>query len=266
MIETVNCLYVVDPIGEGVTESWKVVGDTGETYIVKFNRYPQKTAINELVCYKIAKYFNLPVFKPVIITLDQDQCTEINVTQDIPVEPGKHFGVELIQPFYAVQNYEKTFGAKLVKEIISNLHLAPDIFGFDIYVQNHDRHCMNVCILQNQMIKEKYDYYIFDHSHAFGGPNWFAAGIKELYKKFPKLGQFCIITDNIKRMSQFDRFFRLLDKFQTNVDEVFEDLPPKWTEKFGTDMTELRLSLLNTHKDKIKDSIKNSKDLLINLS
>lgn len=265
MIETVYCLYVVDPIGEGVTESWKVVGDTGETYLVKFNMYPEKTAINELICYKIAQYFELPVFKPVIIILDQDQCTEINKKRKIPVGPGKHFGVELIQPFYTVQNYEETFGVKLVKEIISNLHKTPDIFGFDIYVQNHDRHCMNVCILQNQIVKENYDYYLFDHSHAFGGPNWFAAILKELYKQFSKLHQFCLIIDNIKKIDQFDRFFRLLDKFRNDVDQVFEDLPPEWTKNLDTDMAELKLSLANTHKDKIIESIKNSKDLLKNL-
>lgn len=262
MIRSVECFYVDKPHGVGASASWIIVGVDSESYLVKFNVYPDKTAFNELLCNNIASFFGLPILEPVLIELTQDHCDVINKERtknnlDL-INKGIHFGVKLVQPFYTVGRFSQTFGFPLTKNLISNLHIVPDIFGFDTLVQNVDRHCDNVCILNTPKTKNMFSYCIFDHSHAFGGPRWFAQIIKERYDNLQPIPKFCFITDNIERLVQFDRFFRVLDELKINLDSIFTSIPKEWVKNIQSDVAQLKSCILNISKDKLGDMIKTS--------
>lgn len=262
-MKEIACFYVDKPHGVGVSQSWRVVGVDGSTYLIKFNIYPDRTAINELICNCIAHKFELPIFEPVIIQLNDEQCDIINedrTTQGLQIiNSGKHFGVKLIEPLYTVSRYAQTFGSPINEDVISNLHQVPDIFGFDTLIQNSDRHCENVCVMPTENTSKMFYYCIFDHSHAFGGPSWFAMSIKQLYENMQSISTFCLITSTIQRFEKFERFLRIFDECLKNeIDSIFEIIPTDWKTYARDDLNQLRVSIKNIHKDKLREIIKNS--------
>lgn len=261
-MEKIDCLYVDQPYGDGVSDSWRVVGADYQEYLVKFNSNRDRTGINELVCSYIAKCFELPIFEPVIINLNKEQCNIINAHRAEKkiesVESGEHFGSMMIRPFYTVAKYEKTFGH--IKEgNVVNLDQVPDIFGFDSLIQNDDRHCNNVCVLYKKT-PSRIHYYIFDHGHAFGGPNWDAQSVKERYQSMRSLAVFCMITSAINRFSQFDKFLQMFDVgFKKEIDGIFQKLPRRWKIRWAQDLRQLQDSIRGTSKDDLVLIIKGSR-------
>ena len=262
-MKEISCFYVDKPHGIGVSQSWRVVGIDGFTYLVKFNIYPDRTAINELICNCIAHKFELPIFEPVIIQLDDEQCNVINKDRTAKrlqiINSGKHFGIKLLEPFYTVSRYAQTFGSPINEDVISNLHQVPDIFGFDTLIQNRDRHCENVCVMPTKNTSKMFYYCIFDHSHAFGGSTWFAMSIKQLYENMQSIPKFCLITSTIQRFEKFEKFLRIFDECLKNeIDSIFEIIPTDWKTYARNDLNQLRVSIKNTRKDKLREVIKNS--------
>lgn len=262
-MKEISCFYVDKPNDIGVSNSWLVVGKDGFTYLVKFNVYPDRTAINELICNCIAEKFELPILEPVLLQLNDEQCDVINkdrIAKGLQIiSSGKHFGIKLLEPFYTVSNYAKIFGSPINEDIISNLHQVPDIFGFDTLIQNGDRHCENVCVMPTENTSKMFHYCIFDHSHAFGGPDWFKMSIKQLYENMQTIPNFCLITSTIQRFEKFEKFLRVFDEcLKREIDSIFQLIPTDWTQYILDDLNQLRLSIKNIPKDKLREIIKNN--------
>ena len=258
-------MYVDGPHGVGVSESWRIVGADKQKYLVKFNTHRDRTAINELVCNHVAECFELPVFEPVLVNLNDEQCKIVNdhraANEMERIEPGEHFGTRLRQPFYTVDGYEKTFGSRISENTVTNLHRVPDILGFDSLIQNDDRHCGNVCVLEAET-PGKLDYYIFDHSHAFGGPSWDARLIREMYQSMKPVSNFCMITSAIKRFDQFDKFLRMFDaRLKKEIGGIFQRIPRGWRSQAAPDLKQLEESIRGTSRDDLATVIKNSRPL-----
>ena len=258
----IDCLYVEAPHESGVSHSRRVLGEDEKEHLVKFNAGQDRTAINELVCNQMAECFELPVFEAVLANLNDEHCDLINGAAEGAerVEPGEHFGTRFLQPFYTVDRYQNTFG-DITQDCVANLHQVPDILGFDSLVQNSDRHCCNVCVL-NAPTPGKLRYFIFDHGHAFGGPCWDAQSVQKAYQNMQPVSVFCMLTPAISGLEQFDRFLKIFDTFlKAEIDGIFQKIPDSWGAQAAPDLKQLKESIRGTSRADLEAVIKKSKPM-----
>lgn len=209
-LKRVRCAYVVEQMPTGVSGAWKVVGDDGETYVIKFNMPRDHTALNELVCACIAEQFGLPSFEPVLVDVDIRQAAHINTGRAAPVAAGTHFAVRLVAQLYSAGSLEATMGRRVGRGDLSNADRIPDVLGFDTLVQNHDRHCGNVCFIFDA-VANSYSFCIFDHGHAFGGPSWSPEGVEDMYRNLAPISQFCLPLERIDGSRDFEGFMHMVE-------------------------------------------------------
>ena len=80
--------------------------------------------------------------------------------------------------------------------------------------------------------------------------------IKQLYENMQSIPKFCLITSTIQR---FEKFLRIFDECLKNeIDSIFEIIPTDWKTYARNDLNQLRVSIKNTRKDKLREIIKNS--------
>jgi len=230
--------YAIGALGSTNAHPWKMVDNNGKFYIVKFATPTGKTAINELICIKIAKELDLPVFDPVIAIISQDIADNVNQSRDEKINAGKHFALEIRVPFITLR---KLFvnGQKYGPNDFSNIHKVVDIAVFDSYIYYDDRHPDNVCVIPGD-VKDKLNYYIFDHDLAFRKDNWNAIYLKTISSRSEGFTKFCLNTERITRMSQFDSSWHLIDDLKNNeVHNMIQQLPSEWTNFISDDIKEL---------------------------
>lgn len=257
-MKTVRCAYPVSPIGKGVSGAWKVMGDDGRHYLVKFHTKGDRTALNEILCGHLAPLFNLPTLEPVLITMDAGPAAQISRERAKgrlgPVEQGIHFGVRFSEPFLTVESLADV-GDRLTAERIDNLDAVPSILGFDTMVQNHDRHCGNTAVEPN-VFGTGYSYRVFDFGHAFGGPGWTADSIKNTYEILDSLCTFCLVTEHIAAPDDFERF---LLAFESHLEQWMEDLvdslPPELGLDAQVDASHLKATLVALKRSALEEAI-----------
>ena len=218
----------------GVSGAWKVVGDDGETYVVKFNVPHDHTALNELVCACIAEQFGLPSFEPVLVYIDVRQAAQINTGRAgptaVPIAAGIHFAAHFVAQSYSAGSLEVTMGRRVVRGDLSNADRIPDVLGFDTLIQNHDRHCGNVCFIFDAGANS-YSFCIFDHGHAFGGPLWSPESIGALYENLVPISKFCLPLEGIDTYGDFEDFLHLAESSLVSTLESLADkggVPDEW--------------------------------------
>ena len=209
-LKRVRCAYVVEQMPTGVSGAWKVVGDDDETYVIKFNMPRDHTALNELVCACIAERFGLPSFEPVLVDIDIRQAAHINTGRTSPVAAGTHFAVHLVAQSYSAGSLEAMTGRKVGRGDLSNADRIPDVLGFDTLVQNHDRHCGNVCFIFDA-VANSYSFCIFDHGHAFGGPSWSPEDVENMYRNLAPISRFCLPLKGIDESRDFEGFMHMVE-------------------------------------------------------
>ena len=234
-MNVIRCAHPVSPIGKGVSGAWKIMGDDGRHYLVKFRTKDNHTVLNEMLCGHLAGRFGLPSLKPVLVMVDEGPMEQINaerVKAGLAVaEPGAHFGVMFIEPFFTVGSLACA-GISLTAKMIDNLDDVPPILGFDTMVQNNDRHSDNTAIEPNA-VGGGYLYRVFDFGHAFGNPKWTVDTLKEAYKDLAPIEQFCLITEQINVPGDFERFLQAFESHLKEwLDEFLDILPPE----LGSDM------------------------------
>lgn len=229
-MNAIKCAHPVSPIGTGVSDAWKIMGDDGRHYLVKFRTRGNHTVINEMLCGHLAGRFGLPSLEPVLVTVDAGPMEQINAARAEtgldPAEPGAHFGVRFVEPFFTVKSLADV-GISLTAEMIDNLDDVPDILGFDTMVQNNDRHSENVAV-EPSAFGDGYSYRVFDFGHAFGGAEWTTDTLKEAYRALAPIRKFCLVTDGIAAPGDFERF---LWAFESHLEEWLVEflavLPPE---------------------------------------
>jgi len=255
-VKRVRCAHVGQPVNQGVSGAWTVVGSDRATYVVKFNTPRDHTALNELACACIAEQLGLPSFEPVLLDLDDRQAAEINEGRagaGFKIAAGVHFGTRLVKPFYTIDALEKAIGVNVDDIYLSNSDQIPDVLGFDTLVQNNDRHCNNVCIAEDP-VADTYSFSIFDHSHAFGRPDWSPQSLADLYQKLEPIQQFCLPTRRIDVHRDFDRFLGAVNGLLVPVLEYLAHggVPAEWGKGAVDGMLHIHSALVDIDRDDLK--------------
>lgn len=243
----VKCARPVSPVGRGVSEAWKVMGDDRGHHLARFRAKVDHTVLNEMLCSYLAGRFDLPSMKPVLIMVDAGPVEQINAVRKngglAPVEAGAHFAVKFTEPFLTVASLASA-GVDLTADRIYNLDAVPDILGFDTLVQNHDRHCGNTGI-EPGAFGNGYSYRILDFGHAFGGPGWTADSVKRACKALAPILTFCLIADRVEAPGDLGRFLRAFEsQLGRWLDGFVAGLPPELGPDARADAEALKSALV----------------------
>ncbi|WP_313490547.1 HipA family kinase [Exiguobacterium sp.] len=193
MIKRLHLEEILEPMDSGISVPHRVIADDGEQYILKtqkrfvpeskLHEYDDMMFFNELLCYQIAKYLNIPIPEAAIINVEKESI-DINPRLYFAhkFEPGLHYASSYISDFESniVQNHQvlmqmgkphliKTWNAFFDK--IENPEIIADIFALDILVANFDRYS-NFGNVQISYNKGSRKLYALDFGHAFYGPVW----------------------------------------------------------------------------------------------
>lgn len=193
MIKKLHLEEILEAMDNGQSVPHRVIADDGEQYILKTQKrfdpqtqqhiYDDMMFFNELLCYQIAVYLNIPIPEAAIINVEKES---IDVNPRLffahKFEPGLHYASAYISDFESnyISNYQilkqmgkphltKTWNAFFDK--ITNPEIIADIFALDILVANFDRYSNfgNVQVSSNQGNRK---LYALDFGHAFLGPEW----------------------------------------------------------------------------------------------
>ena len=257
-MNTVQCAHLISPVGEGVSGAWKIMGDDGTYYLVKLRAKGDQTVLNEMLCGILAVRFGLPSFEPVTVTVGAGPLAQINAAREeaglAPAEPGAHFGVRFMESFLTVESLD-SIGATPTAGMIDNLGDVPDILGFDTMVQNIDRHCGNTAVEPNEF-GTGYSYRVFDFGHAFGGPEWTAGMLEEMYRNLAPIERFCPIADRIAVPGDFEHFLQAFESHLGEwLDEIVAELPPGLGHDAGAAVEAVRSVLVALEKGVLAGAI-----------
>ena len=263
-METVRCAYPVSPIGKGVSGAWKVMGDDGRHYSVKFHTKRGHTTPSETLCGHPAPLFDLPTLEPVLITMDMGPATQISRERAKgrlgPVEPGIHFGVRFSEAFLTVESLADV-GERLATEQMDNLDAVPSMLGFDTMVQNHDRPCDNTTVEPN-VLGTGYSYRVFDFGHALGGPGWTADSIKNTYEILDSLRTSCLAAAHIVAPDDFERSLLALEShLEQWMEDLADSLPPEHGLDAQVDASHLKTAPISFKRRALEEAILGARTL-----
>lgn len=257
-MNTIKCAYPVSPVGKGVSDAWKIMGDDGRHHLVKFRTEGDHTVLNEMLCGHLAERFGLPSLEPVLVMVDAGPAKRINEARETaglaPTEPGVHFGVKFTEPFFTVKSPVDA-GITLPTRMMDNLGDVPNILGFDTMVRNNDRHCEIVAIEPNTL-GGGYLCRIFDFGHAIGDAEWMADTLKETYGALAPIREFCLITEGTTSPGGFERFLRAFEsRLEGWLDEFLAVLPPELSSDARADAEVLKPVLAALERDALGRAI-----------
>lgn len=257
-MNTIKCAYPVSPVGKGVSDAWKIMGDDGRHHLVKFRTEGDHTVLNEMLCGHLAERFGLPSLEPVLVMVDAGPAKRINEARETaglaPTEPGVHFGVKFTEPFFTVKPPVDA-GITLPTRMMDNLGDVPNILGFDTMVRNNDRHCEIVAIEPNTL-GGGYLCRIFDFGHAIGDAEWMADTLKETYGALAPIREFCLITEGTTSPGDFEPFLRAFEsRLEEWLDEFLAVLPPELSSDARADAEVLKPVLAALERDALGRAI-----------
>ncbi|WP_343215082.1 HipA family kinase [Evansella tamaricis] len=166
-----NAISHIKKLGRGGSKTFPQLFECedGQVYVVRpmlgSNNRP---LINELVSSKLADLIGLPIPAYQTIYVTKGIIKENKPLNDIGMLPGIHFGCQYIKD--AVPPSTKTICS------CENANKLFDMFVFDQWINNCDRHKGNVLIVKNG---EKQHFLCIDHERAFFDRNWKAADLKK---------------------------------------------------------------------------------------
>lgn len=239
--------------GKGGSRSQIMASADSIQYVIKFKENPQglKVLVNELVSNAIARKLELPCPEGIIAEIDKDLLNILNL--DFQVSPGYHFGLKKIHNCY------RQPPKNLINQV-NNINVFPGIVLFDILTNNNNRNNQGNYIIQNAG-QNNFDFYIIDHGHCFGNPNWDTSIINKIgtwNKNALQEMRNCIFGSN--------PFFEYINRIKSLSNEflsrIVNNVPEEWG--INTDERNALKSFLRGQRDKIDDIIYKYKNLFPN--
>ncbi|MFR0047252.1 MAG: HipA family kinase [Clostridium butyricum] len=224
------------PIGNGATGPIQGI-IKGTDYVIKtFNNIQgNKTLVNELVCYLIAKELEFPIPNAKLGILDSDTQINKEVLEFEDFNPdcqGICFCSEFLRPVSIVNT------SKLIQASNNYRWLLPKLMLFDHLIYNKDRNMGNILI---SLQKSNKLLYIIDHSHTFNLESiWNSTGLYEKISSKDYLDDY-IMKNNSYHYSNFKKAMTIdaisiqesIDYFKEKLsinffEHVIDNIPEMW--------------------------------------
>lgn len=153
---------LLGPIGLGSTEPCLGMSN-GKQIVIKFfnNVEGNKSLVNELVCYQIAKKLELTVPYCGLCIIDKNTMINKNISE-LTEFSDRCYGIAFFSEYK--KNVTKINSDALIKLSTNYTWLLPRLILFDHLIFNKDRNPGNLLI---GMSKTDKSIYIIDHTHTF---------------------------------------------------------------------------------------------------
>lgn len=171
-MEDIVATRFISEINTGLSKPVILGASDGNNYVVKFrdDLVTNKVLINDLICCRLAKLFDLPVAEARTIFIGESLINIEPYLSNRKIKDGKHF---------ASLHYKNTYtfiGENSLKGI-SNIDKIPDIIAFDLWVGNDDRADNEGNLLLRTSINND-NLLIIDYGNSFHGPDWIEYDLK----------------------------------------------------------------------------------------
>ncbi|EPB8162335.1 hypothetical protein QTH51_05095 [Clostridium perfringens] len=227
---------LLSPIGLGSTQPCIGLAN-GKQVIVKFlnNQEGNKTLINELICYEIAKKLELTIPQGGLCIIDNNTKINHNVIELTEFNEDC-YGIGFYSEY--INNVTKVNGPAVIKLSSNYKWLLPRLILFDHLIFNKDRNPGNLLISMNKSDKS---LYVIDHTHTFNLQClWTGYSLKQkisdddfksleilqynsyLYKSFFS----CCKIDLVSLKEEADFFKKRLNKSIFN--DIMDMIPIEW--------------------------------------
>jgi len=173
-------LIVTQPIrpwGSSFSKPWLVKCNDDQQYILKFFNGTDNSLANEYICGQIAMLLELPIAKPEIIFVGQDEVDIINAKRNEKIKVGHYVGTEFLENSYTLNKEQHT---SLKIDDIQNIEKVPGMIVYDIFTDNTNRCEQNALLHAINENNSAFEYIMIDHGHSFSGPDWNEQTIKKL--------------------------------------------------------------------------------------
>ncbi|MFW2351097.1 HipA family kinase [Qipengyuania sp.] len=131
---------------------------------------PLRQLVNELIASTIASHLDLPVPTPILAVAKNETFNATNV----PYGGDAHlvFASSAADARPVLQILSDAGRANEVYEILANWERLGELYGFDSWLANVDRHRGNL------LMGGEGDLWMIDHGHCLTGPTWNARDLK----------------------------------------------------------------------------------------
>lgn len=231
--------------------------EDGTQYVVKFKENFQgiRVLVNELVANGIGCELNLPCPEGIIAEIDREliEISNIENTYGRKISSGQHYGCKKIEGCYPVP-------PRILIDQANNKNVFPGIVLFDILTFNHNRNNQGNYLIQ-QARQDSFDFYIIDHGHCFGRPNWHISIIQKIGtwngNVLPEVAN-CIMGSDPFR-NYIERIQNLSNEF---FSKIVDEIPAEWG--ISNNERNALKSFLMGQRDRIKEIIFQYKNLFPN--
>lgn len=222
-----NMIKYEREMGNGITNPL-LMKTTDDYYVVKVigNEHGTRILINEFVCYKLAKIFDLPIPNAALINIDSATLDLNPYLQELGVHPGLHFGSQF------VPKAQPSIQQPLLN-LVTNKDDIPSIILFDQIIYNNDRTINKGNLLIDLKTKK---LLAIDHSHTFKlGALWDEIELKKIHED-----DLCLVKEFhghnykllLKYVNGYNPFNKILQKVQSisqeDIDWCFDQIPVQW--------------------------------------
>ncbi|HCJ4535251.1 HipA family kinase, partial [Listeria monocytogenes] len=228
MFITIDVENILEKVGIGSTNPFKVKASDGKIYVIKIKNdaCDGKTLLNELIAYRLAKLLDLPISNCCLINLKKEHIEDNIFNMDgINCVEGIGFASEYMQG-------NTRINAGMLKSII-NAEDIPSIILFDQIILNTDRSENDGNLYYDKRTKK---LMIIDHSHIFGGwSTWNVHQIRALIKEPPAVinnlvgKNYHFFIPYVSGHSPFNKITKKIDHLAGEIDGLFEDIPIEWS-------------------------------------
>jgi hypothetical protein len=252
VFEYVKMARPLSATGQGSSGAQYMASDDGTQYVVKFKENGQglRVLVNELVANAIALHLDLPCPKGVIAEISDELIKIANIPpiQGRAVSSGCHFATKRIMNPYSNPP------TQLIGQA-SNRNTYPGIVLFDILTFNSNRNNAGNYIVVNA--GANIEFYIIDHGHCFGNPNWDVS----LVQKIGTWNSQNLMNEIAECITGNDPFRIYIQKIRSISDDfinkIIDEVPAEW-QLLQSEKEALR-SFLIGQRDRIEEIILGSK-------
>lgn len=196
----------------------------GRTYVVKFAGR-DKTAVNELVGWALAKVIGLPVPDASLVDVSMDIITGSTGLTNAGVAPGLHLGSQLLPDALDMGQFMRKIQQTAL--VLDNEELIPRTVCHDNWILTTDRERDD-----NHLFHPAdgvFRYAMVDFSHGFTGSKWTADTIEQGTYVRTIVPAHPMVANMVTGILSFEPTLEKLDSVEdSQVEEALALVPKRW--------------------------------------
>ncbi|HXZ13302.1 MAG TPA: HipA family kinase [Candidatus Sulfotelmatobacter sp.] len=210
-----------------------LTGDDGNNYVVKFQRdcAVDRTLVNEQVVGAIAETLTVPFPGIAHVRISADLVANSPELAALNLVAGLYLGSRELPLAF---DLNRVAVQDVVQKIV-NRDEAAGAIAMDTYVWNTDRNNAGNLLVEPTQEAHKYRFYVIDHGHCFGGPNWTELQLGVQAPQAYNIPTHAVLRSLADAAANGEYWLAQIEALpELELDQIVDDVPAEWNFQAGS--------------------------------